>query len=232
MLADLFRNDELREEVADLRAKNVRLRAQVENKRRFNRNAKARNAILLQQSAIRDEMKERGGSEDPDLRRQVEALDRELADLHDPGIRPREHDYFLLSDVPEGAPTFADTDIPVQYMLDYLEHVRSIYGFLQDFPEVNISEAIGAMRDHVREEILIHVHSDPAQDNGMPVFWGSETSMRDLFEQIADGVTVDRYLDRKSAPSREQVVGTLQLACLLAEAMAYENADARALPVR
>lgn len=158
----------------------------------------------------------------PDLKRRLEAMNQEMAELHNPGIRPREHDHFLLSDVPEGAPTFDGTDIPVRYMFDYLKHVRNIYDFLQDFPEVKIQDAISAMRDHVREELPEHIRCD--RDNGEPVFWGSGTPVRHLFDHLADGRSVDRYLAPPSSSSRRQVLRTLEMASLLVEAMAYENA--------
>ena len=40
-----------------------------------------------------------------DLKQRLEDIERELAAIHDPRIRKREHDYFLLSDEPEDAPT-------------------------------------------------------------------------------------------------------------------------------
>ena len=218
-----YRNRERDQRLAYLIRENVKRDAQIENATERDRTAEAKIAILRKKTAIVREMKDR---DDPDLVRQMEALDRELADLHNPGIRPREHDHFLLSDVPEGAPTFAGTDIPVQYMLDYLEHTRSIYGFLQDFPEVSLPEAIGAMRDHVRAEILDLVRSNPTREDGAPIFWGSDASMRDLFEQLADRVPEDRY-PSPSSPSRRKAIRTLQMASLLMEAMVYETSVAR-----
>ena len=262
MLADLFRKPELEEAVKrksallereKARAKNAKERLRVSGERI--RIVRTKNHILMameersdpRRPDVRRDLealdKELAEPHNPDLERQLEGLDRELADLpcsdlkrrlealdreaadlHNPGIRPREHDHFLLSDVSEGAPTFNGTDIPVQYMFDYLEHTRNIYDFLQDFPEVKILNAINAMRDHVRAELPEHIRCDRERDNGEPVFWGSGTSMRDLFEQLADGRTVDQYLASSSSPSREQVIRTLEMAGLLMEAMAYENA--------
>ena len=125
--------------------------------------------------------------------------------------------------MPKGAPTSSGTDIPVQYMLDYLQHTRNIYHFLQDFPGVKILDAIDAMRNHVRDELPAHVHSARVREGGTPVFRGSGVSMRELFEQLADGGTVDQYSASPSSPRREQVIRTLELAGLLIEAMAYEN---------
>ena len=224
MLAELFRKPELEEAVKRKRALLEREKARAKNAKERLRVSRERLRIVRTKNHILMAMEERSDPRRPDVRRGLEALDSEADDLHNPGIRPREQDHFLLSDVSEGAPTFNGTDIPVQYMFDYLEHTRNIYDFLQDFPEVKILNAINAMRDHVRAELPVHVHSDRTRESGTPTFWGSETSMKDLFEQLADGRTVDQYLASSSSPSREQVIRTLEMAGLLMEAMAYENA--------
>ena len=47
--------------------------------------------------------------------------------------------------------------------------------------------------------------------------------MRDLFGQIAEGGTVDDYLENFPSAGREQVIQVLEMASMLMEAMAYEN---------
>ena len=69
-----------------------------------------------------------------DLKQRLEAMERELAAIHNPGRRKREHDYFLLSDEPKDAPTLGETDIPVQYMVDYMENTGNLSDFLQGLP--------------------------------------------------------------------------------------------------
>ena len=165
-----------------------------------------------------------------DLQQLLEDIERGLAAIHDPGIRKREHDYFLLSDEPKNAPTLGETDIPVQYMVDYMENTGNLSDFLQDFPEVNMPDAINGMMDYVRAEIPDHVHLN--RESGLPIFWGTEDRMRGLFEFLAAGRSLDDYLYPLSSPSRRQVTRTLKLACLLMEAMAYENATGRLIDRR
>ncbi len=160
-----------------------------------------------------------------DLKQRLEDLERELAAIHAPGIRKREHDYFLLSDKPKDAPTLGETDIPVQYMVDYMENTGNLSDFLQDFPEVNMPDAINGMTDYVRAEIPDHVRLN--RESGSPTFWGSKHRMRRMFEFLAAGRSLDDYLYPLSSPSRRQATRTLKLACLLMEAMAYENAAGR-----
>ena len=165
-----------------------------------------------------------------DLNQRLEDMERELAAIHNPGIRKREHDYFLLSNEPKDAPTLGETDIPVQYMVDYMENTGNLSDFLQDFPEVNMPDAINAMMDHVRAEIPDHVHVNRERESGSPIFWGTGTRMRDQFEHLAAGRSLCDYLYPLSSPSRKQATRTLKMACLLMEAMAYENAAGRSWP--
>ena len=39
-----------------------------------------------------------------------------------------------LTEVPEGSPVFGGTDVPVQYLLDYLAQIHNLYAFLEDHP--------------------------------------------------------------------------------------------------
>ena len=36
-----------------------------------------------------------------------------------------------LTEVPEGSPVFSGTDVPVQYLLDYLARMYKLYAFLE-----------------------------------------------------------------------------------------------------
>ena len=127
-----------------------------------------------------------------------------------------------LSDVPGDAPLFQGTDVPVQRLVDYLEQMYNLYAFLQDYPEVSAEQALAGIREYVRAEIP--AHSERGRVSGIPVFRGTRTPLSFLFGHLADGVTVDEYLLSYPSPEREQVVRAVQLAGILLEAMAYENA--------
>lgn len=60
----------------------------------------------------------------------------------------------VLSD-PEilgGVPVFAGTRVPVRALIDYLEHDRPLGEFLEDFPTVNRSMAIGVL-EHMKQVV-------------------------------------------------------------------------------
>ena len=126
-----------------------------------------------------------------------------------------------LSDVPEDALVFEGTDVPVQYLLDYSDQWSNLYAFLRDFQQVSPEQALVGIREHVKAEIP--AHSDRGRVSGIPVFKGSRVPIRRLFDQLADGVTVDEYLQGFPTAGREQVVRAIQLAGLLMESIAYEN---------
>lgn len=144
--------------------------------------------------------------------------------IHRPAGRPRRYDDFRLSDVPGGAPSFDGTDVPVQYVFDYLDEMHNIFAFLDDFPEVGLADAIRAIRVYVKSSIP--VHSDRGRVSGMPVFRGSRVPVWYLFSQLAEGVTIDEFLEDFPTAGREQVVKALEMAGLLMEAIANENSVA------
>ena len=44
-----------------------------------------------------------------------------------------------------GTPVFAGTRVPVKTLIDYLEDGNPIHDFLEDFPSVSLSQAIGVL---------------------------------------------------------------------------------------
>jgi uncharacterized protein (DUF433 family) len=58
-----------------------------------------------------------------------------------------------------GTPVFTGTRVPVRALLDYLEHDRSLAEFLDDFPTVDRSLALGVL-EHVKQLV---VHARPAR---------------------------------------------------------------------
>jgi uncharacterized protein (DUF433 family) len=51
------------------------------------------------------------------------------------------------SDVMGGTPVFAETRVPIQTMLDYLEAGESIDDFLEGFPTVTREQVIGLLEE-------------------------------------------------------------------------------------
>jgi uncharacterized protein (DUF433 family) len=52
---------------------------------------------------------------------------------------------------------------------------------------------------------------DPEKLSGTPVFRGSRVLIRNLFDCLDDGETVDAFLDRFPTVTREQVLGVPEL---------------------
>lgn len=56
-------------------------------------------------------------------------------------------------DILGGTPVFVGTRVPVQTLLDYLEHGRSLDEFLDHFPSVEHRQAVGVLE--VAKELLV-----------------------------------------------------------------------------
>lgn len=56
-----------------------------------------------------------------------------------------------------GTPVFVGTRVPLQTLLDYLEHGQSLDDFLEDFPSVARVQAVGAL-EMAKEMLLTHAH--------------------------------------------------------------------------
>jgi uncharacterized protein (DUF433 family) len=62
----------------------------------------------------------------------------------------------IISSSPEvmgGTPVFAGTRVPIQTLLDYLEHGESIDDFLEGFPTVNRDQVIGFLEEAKSEMV-------------------------------------------------------------------------------
>lgn len=53
-------------------------------------------------------------------------------------------------DIPAGTPVFADTRVPLQALLDYIDAGRTLDEFLDDFPTVPREAALAALEE-IRE---------------------------------------------------------------------------------
>ena len=127
-----------------------------------------------------------------------------------------------LTEVPEGSPVFSGTDVPVQYLLDYLAQMYNLYAFLEDHPQLNAERALEGIREYVRSDIP--AHSDRGKVSGIPVFRGTRVPMHLLFGHLAEGGNVDEFLLDYPTPEREQAVRAIQLGGFLLEAIVYECA--------
>ncbi len=128
-----------------------------------------------------------------------------------------------LRNVPENVPVFEGTNVPVQYLFEYLDNVHNLYAFLDDFPEVSAEQALKAIWERLNANTVIH--SDRDYVSGAPRFRGTRMPVRILFDYLADGYTIEGFLDSfDTAVTREQAVKALKTARESLESMAYESA--------
>ena len=126
-----------------------------------------------------------------------------------------------MPDVTAGSPVFEDTCVPVQYLFVYLDARHNLNTFLKDHPEVTGEQAVRAIRQRVGAEIP--AESVPGKVSGTPVFRGSRLPIHGLFEYLADGESINDYMESYPSADREHVVRLLRLAERMMEAVAYEN---------
>lgn len=73
------------------------------------------------------------------------------------------------------------------------------------------------------KDSVIHSHKDIM--NGMPVFKGTRVVVKNLFDYLASGYSLDVFLDDFPSVSREQAIRTLEMAKEALESYAYESAS-------
>lgn len=122
-------------------------------------------------------------------------------------------------------PVFEGTDVPVQSLFDHLEKWRNLYLFLDDFPSVSREQALDALQENAHRETSRVVHSDAELMSGAPVFKGTRLLLRNLFDYLAAGQSLDVFLADFPSANREQAVQALHLAREVLEGIAYENAS-------
>ena len=65
------------------------------------------------------------------------------------------------------------------------------------------------------------VYSDPEIMGGQPVFFGTRVPVRNLFDCLGDGYSLDEFLDDFPSVTREQVIAALEMGREAVEAVAY-----------
>ena len=126
-------------------------------------------------------------------------------------------------EVMDGTPVFDGTDVPVQSLFDCLDSGFNLYAFLDQFPAVSCDQALAAIQR--RTDVDSVIHSDRRIVSGTPVFVGSRVFVKNLFDYLAHGYSLDVFLDHFPTVSREQAVQALDAARKSLERHAYESAS-------
>ena len=131
----------------------------------------------------------------------------------------RESEKATLNDVRDGT-----ADAPPD-MFEYLARVHNLEAFLSAFPQVSREWAIAEFKKKALAEIDQVVHSDRSRVSGWPVFRGTRLPVKNLFDYLADGYTLDEFLEHFPSASKEQASTALDAARKAMEAQAYESAS-------
>ena len=124
-----------------------------------------------------------------------------------------------LSDVSKDGPAFEGTDVPVQYLYEYLDNVHNLYAF----PEVSAEQALAAIEEKVSEDSVKVMHSDGRIMSGTPVFKGTRLPVKSLFDHMAAGYSLDAWLSQFPTASKEQATAALHLGRYALESIAYQT---------
>ena len=124
----------------------------------------------------------------------------------------------------DGSAVFAGTDVPVAKLFECLEESHNLNIFLHLFPSVTREQALVAMEEQTRADEARIVHSRGDVMSGWPVFKGSRVVIKNLFDYLAKGYSLDVFLYEFPSVSREQAVAALHTARRIIEKDAYEAA--------
>ena len=128
-----------------------------------------------------------------------------------------------LEGVSRDGPFFEGTDVPVQYVFEYVDNGYNPYTFVKYFPSVSMEQALVALDARTKARSV--VHSNRQVVSGTPVFTGTRVPVRSLFDYLAGGHDLDEFLCGFPSVSREQAVNALQIARESLESIAYETAS-------
>ena len=119
---------------------------------------------------------------------------------------------------------FAGTDVPVAKLFECLEESHNLNIFLHLFPSVTREQALAAMEEQTCADAARIVHSCGDIMSGWPVFKGTRLVIKNLFDYLAMGYSLDVFLHDFPTANREQAVAALHTARRIMEKDAYEAA--------
>ena len=122
-------------------------------------------------------------------------------------------------------PFFEGTDVPVQYVFEYVEDGYNLHTFVKFFPSVSMEQALAALDARTKAKSVVHTPCNREIVSGTPVFIGTRVPVRTLLDCLAAGDDLDEFLCGFPSVSREQAVSALQIARESLESIAYETAS-------
>ena len=126
--------------------------------------------------------------------------------------------------IAEDGPKFAGTDVAVENLFRYLADGWNLHMFLDDFPSVSAEQALDALDYRALQDGRKVFHSDREIVSGTPVFKGTRLMVKNLFDYLEGGHSLDVFLDHFPSADREQAIAALEVARKTLEKQAYETA--------
>ena len=117
---------------------------------------------------------------------------------------------------------FEGTNVPEESLFECLDSGYNLYVFLDRFPSVSRDQALAAMKKRLGADNVIH--SDLRVMRGSPVFKGTRLPVKNLFDYLEAGDSLEEFLHSFPTAKREQAVRALQRARQMVEIYAYETA--------
>jgi uncharacterized protein (DUF433 family) len=124
----------------------------------------------------------------------------------------------------EDGPKFEGTDVCIENLFNYRELGFNLHTFLDHFPSVSREQALEEFEKRVRENAKGVFHSREDTVGGTPIFAGTRVPIKNLFDYLAYGYSLDVFLNHFPTVKREQAVKALEIAKKALESVAYEIA--------
>ncbi len=81
---------------------------------------------------------------------------------------------------------FEGTQVSVKELHAYMTKDWNLYGFLHEFPSVNMEQALAEMEQHARKIAQKIIYVDQNISNGVPVFQRTDVPVKCMFDYLAD----------------------------------------------
>ena len=81
-----------------------------------------------------------------------------------------------LEGVSREGPFFEGTDVPVQYVFEYVEDGYNLHTFVKFFPSVSMEQALAALDARTKAKSVVHSNREIV--SGTPVFIGTRVPVR------------------------------------------------------
>lgn len=120
----------------------------------------------------------------------------------------------MVEQIMPNAPVFTNSEVPVSLLFDWLNDGKDLNRFLENFPSVSRELALLAMDRRLAEKITVDkvIHIDPEIMGGTPVFMGTRVPVSFFFQYLAEGESVESFLEGYPSVLKEHIVALMRRA--------------------